>query len=239
MKNLHLFMNEAGDEGSAGSKAPDITKVLEEQFKALNDKITQLDSRVSASAQKAAKPANKEEPEEESLETLLFVDPAKAVKKITSSIEEKVLGAVNNQSSAQQQFNAKFAELQSLYPELADQKSELYSHAKELMIQSGTKDWDTGALERSVLRAAADKGIMAMSHRKRVDNDEDDTVYLGSGSSSGETNRERRRNSKADKLPAASLAFAEEVGLNVKDPKVVERLTKIHNDRRGNWNKYR
>lgn len=239
MKRLHLLMNESGEEGTGGAGAPDLAKLLQDNFKALNEKITELDTRVSNVTQKA--PARVEEPEEEeSLETLILVNPTKAVKRIESKVTEQVMGAVSSQNKAQQQFGAKYEELLGLYPEIGDQKSELHTYAKTLMAQSGAQAYDSGALERAVLRAAAEKGIMPMNHRKpaKEENDEDGGSYLGGSSHSGESSQRRRRD-KSDKLPAASLAFAELVGLDVNDSKLVERLTKHHNDRRGNWNKYR
>jgi hypothetical protein len=236
----HFLMNSAGEGNAGGGGAPDFKKVLEEGLRGLGDEIKKLNARID-SKDKPQPPAKKQQQEdEEDLSALILVDPAKAVQKITSRVREDVLGSVDSQATAQQQFNEKYSELLSDYPEIGNQSSELFVRAKEIMSATGTGKYDAGAMERAVLKAAAEKGLQPMKHRRKQDeSDEDSDTYLGGATSSGEGRREGSRRRGSEKLPAATLAFAEAVGMNVKDPKVLERLNKTHSERRGNWNKYK
>lgn len=243
MKTIkHHLLEEANDgtSGSAGSNAApsqDISKVVESSFKSLQDEIRKLNSRIDAqAAPKKQEPAASDK--EDDLETMILVDPKKAVEKIKSQVKNEVLNTVSSESKAQQDFGAKFQELSQDYPEIANQSSDLHARAKEIMAQTANGQFDAGALERAVLRAAMEKGVLPVKHRKApVSEDGNDDGYLGGGSSFTESRRESRRG-KSEKLPAATLMFAELVGMNVKDPKVVENLSKTYNERKGRWNKY-
>jgi hypothetical protein len=232
----HFLCDQAGDDkGQGAGGQPDFKKVLDDGLKGLSDEIKKLNQRIDQQnkpPQTVKKPA--QEPEED-LSTLMILDPKKAVEKITAKVKEEVQGSAEQQAQAQGQFNDKYMELANDYPEISDQSSELFKRAREIMSSSQAGRWDTGAMERAVLKAAAEKGIQPMKHRKQVEPDDDS--YLGGGST-GEGRRQERKN-RSEKLPAATLAFAELVGLNVKDSKVVESLTKHHNERKGNWSKYR
>lgn len=235
----YMFMEEAGEKVAAGGakdSGPDVAKVLQDGFKSLQADINKLNSRIDQKLNAPAPKPQKQE-EEEDLSTTILVDPAKAVSRLTSQITEKVMGAMSNQNSKRDSFQSKFAQLQADYPEVANSSSELHTRAKELMAESEAGEYDSAALERAVLRAASEKGIMAMKHRK-VDKTEDNDDYMGGGGSSGSSPSERK-NKRSGKLDPKTVAFASLVGVNVKDPKVLERLTNIQNERAGNWNKYK
>lgn len=245
MKNIHLKMNEAdagnGSGTGAAPQVPEYVKTLEANLKKMTDGLSALSNKVESIAKEPAKKASKEQEDDgESLETMILVDPAKAVKKITANVTNQVMNSVSSETAAKEEFQLKFAELNADFPELSNQNSELYTRAKEILDASTKKSWDAPALDRAVLKAAAEKGVLPVKHRKKMHDDdaEGDDGYLGGSSYFSSDSRQNRRQ-KADKLPAATLAFAEAMGMNTKDPKVVERLTKRHQDRRGNWNKYR
>jgi hypothetical protein len=237
------FLQES-TEGAAGGtgkekEAPDVAKVVADSMKGLGDEIKKLSQRMDKLATPAAPaPKKKADDEEEDDEVDLLLNPKKAVEKITSRVREAITKEVTADATAKDQFNSKFTELASEFPEINDTKSDLHIRAKEILEASGSKGWDSRALEAAVLRAASEKGMVAVKHRKQTTNDDDNDDYLGGGSG-GSSGGDNRRRNRSDKLPAATLAFAEAVGMNTKDPKVLERLTKTHNDRKGNWNKYK
>lgn len=231
---------EAGKAGTGAPAAPDVAKLIENMQKGLSEDLKKLNKRVDQLATPPAPTPKAKVEDEEDLNDMILINPKKAVETITRKVEDKVRAGVNADAAAKDQFNNKFSELQADYPEIADQSSDLHVRAKEILAATqGATAWDSGALERAVLKAASEKGVSAVKHRKQSSSDDSDSNdYLGGGSGGSSSNNERRK-SRSEKLPAATLAFAEAVGMNTKDPKVIERLTKTHNDRKANWSKYR
>lgn len=240
----HFLLNKAGEgEAGGGAAAPDVTKVVSEGFKDLKSGLEALAKRIEAQEKKSAAPAPKPkakvEEDDSDLADEILVNPSKAVKKITEKVQNELETKFSSQSQAQSKFSTKFNDLASDYPELADQKSELHQRAKALLGEITDKEWDAGALEQAVFRAVNEKGVLPMKHRKQDSKDDDEgDDYLGSGSSYSRSESGRKRE-KTGKLDPRTLAFAELAGLNVSDAKVVDRLTKTQNERRGSWNKYR
>lgn len=240
MKNFLMNKAEDGGQDGGGKPAgPDLAKVIQDSFKALQADLNKLNSKVDEGQKRQQKAAPEPKREEDDLSTTILVDPAKAVSQIAERVKKEVIGAVSSQNSAKEEFGNKFNELYREYPEISNQDSELHARAKEIMATLTDSPYDASALERAVYRAAAEKGITPMKHRKKSDDDASDGEYLGSGGGSGGGEGRSGRRAKSEKLPAATLAFAEAVGMNTKDPKVVERLTARHNDRKSNWSRYR
>lgn len=235
----HFLMNKEGEGSGAGGGAagPDVAKQVADGFKALKDEIANLNKKIEAKAAPAPAPKKKEAEEEDDLGTELLVNPKKAVQKLTASIREQVEGSMATQETSKNKFFERFSELTNEYPELGQTNSELHMRAKELLASKSSGSWDINALDSAVLAAVSEKGVVSAKHRKTAEDDSDEGEYLGSGSR-GSNNGNRRRGSSNDKLDPKTAAFAEMCGLNVKDPKVVERLAKHQNDRRGKWNKY-
>lgn len=239
-KRLLDQANEGGEAGSGQAPKEDLGKILKENFSKLEGSLKDLQTRISKVEQPVVKQKAPVQEEDDDLDTLILSDPKKAVDKITSRIKEEVMGNVKNEEAVKTQFNTRFSSLQSEFPEIGDVSSDLHKRAKEIMLESATGQYDSTALELAVRRAAAEKGVQPMQYRrKQQDSDDDGEGYLGGGSSGAPSDRQQRRGGKGDKLPAATLAFAELVGMNVKDPKVVEQLTKRFNERKNNWNKYK
>lgn len=235
----HFLQNKAGEEDS-GAGAPDVSKLVQDGFKTLQAELGNLNKRIEAQEKKASAPAPKvrppvvEDPEED-LGAELLVNPEKAVKKITDKVRREVEGSMSTQSKAKDNFFAKFTELTEQYPELNNASSDLHVRAKELLASSTDKEWDVNALESSVFRAVTEKGVLPMKHRK-VSEDDGADDYLGSGGSGASNTKRPSRN---DKLDPKTKAFAELLGMDIKNPKVIEGLTKTQNDRKGNWNRYK
>lgn len=235
----HLLLNKAGEggEGSSAAPAPDFSKILKEGLSGLEARIN---SKIEA--QLKPQPAAKKPTEDDGeIEDLILVDTKRAVKKITSQVREEVLSAVTSENQNVSEFQNKFSELVTDFPEIGVTNSKLYTRAKEIMAESANRKYDAQALERAVLRAAMEEGVMPVKHRKNAREDDEEEApgeYLGGGFAR-ESRRESSRRNKSDKLPAQTLAFAQMMNMDVKDPKVVERLTKTYNDRKGNWNKFK
>jgi hypothetical protein len=230
-----------GGAGAAGSGqgAGDVTKALVDAQKPLLEEIKKLNQRVDKLATPAPAPKQKKEETDDDDEVDLLLNPKKAVEKITRRVESELTNKFAAENTARDKFNTKFSEMAGDFPEINDVNSDLHKRAREILEGAGGKGWDANALEAAVLRAASEKGVLPVKHRRRSDEGDEGDDYLGGGSSGGDSGRGSRRRNSSEKLPAATLAFAEAVGMNVTDPKVVERLTKTHNARRGNWNKYK
>lgn len=238
-KRLLDQANEGGEAGSGQAPKEDLGKLLKENFSKLEGSLKDLQTRISKVEQPVIKQKQPVQ-EDDDLDTLILSDPKKAVDKITSKVKEEVMGNVKNEEALKSQFNTRFSSLQSEFPEIGDLNSDLHKRAKEIMLESATSQYDSTALELAVRRAAAEKGVQPMQYRRKQQDDGDEgDGYLGGGSSGFSNERRSTRGGKSDKLPAATLAFAEAVGMNVKDPKVVEQLTKRYNERKNNWNKYK
>lgn len=241
----HLLMNKENENSGAGApkNEPDVTKILQDSFKQLNEQIGNLSKRLDSQTKATAPaPKAKEETVEEDLGDLLLVNPSKAVERITKKVENEVSQKFGAKDQAAREFSSKFVELSQDYPEINSQSSDLYQRAFELLQNSATKENDVGALERAVLRAASEKGVLPMKHRKQSRQDQEDQdgdEYLGGNSGASPTSSRSERRDRNKKLPAATLAFAQALGLNTSDPKVVERLQEHHVKRSGNWNRYR
>jgi hypothetical protein len=246
MKEFKLKMSPNDGEGSSGGapkKEPSIEKMLDEKLGKFSQSFDQLGKRLSAIEHAAIqKQAPKQKEDNDDLDTMILSDPRKAVEKIKSQVREEVMTTVNSETSRKEMFANSFNQLQTEYPEISDTSSELHKRAKEIMAESSSNAYDPAALERAVLRAASEKGVLPVQHRKKPRESDDDSEgegYLGGGSSGFSESRSNRRSGKSDKIPSATLAFAQLVGMDVKDPKIIERLTKTYNERKNNWSKYK
>lgn len=216
------------------NKGPDVSKLIADGFSGLKAELDKLSQRVMATEQKPSQKQSKQETDDD-LADMILLDPKKAVGKIREQLKESLMGDINTNLTAKEEFNMKYTELMGLYPEIADESSELHKRTKELFGTFSGGKFDAAQLERAALKAASEQGLSAKKHRKQAIVEEEEE-YLGSGSFQPAPDR---RGKKPDKLPKESLQFAELVGLNIKDPKVIERLEKTHKERSGNWNKYK
>lgn len=213
-------------------------------FKAVTDQLAatqsdfskKLDSVLAKLDQATAKQAANQVPEDD-IETLMITNPKKAYEKIKAEVSNEVHASVNSQNNAVMEFNQTFSTLASEYPEIADQSSKLYARGKQLLAEfSNGKANDAAALERAVLKAATEQGVLPMKHRAQQSNDDD--TYSGSGNSSSSNDNGRRKSSKKDDLDPRTIDLARLMGRPVDDPKYIERLKDIQKKRNGNWKKY-
>jgi hypothetical protein len=201
-----------------------------------NQKLSQQLNEITQLLQKQtgpSKPANSSATEEDDLEDLAYRDPKGYARKVREQATQEATRVVSQQLNQQQQSQAVLNQLVADYPELSDASNELTVKAVEIYKNlSDDEKRSPSAYKIAVRDAAADLGVLPKSKRKSTSGD-DNFSFGGSSSSSG--NAPSRSKSGGD-LDQRTLAFAEMVGLNIKDKKVVDRLKQ--RSQRKSWSKY-
>lgn len=221
------------EESPGGVSTEAILKHLDEKLNALNESV---DKKLSSIKQPVIQQQKVETEPEEDIESLIYTNPAKAVAKITKSVESSVRSSVAQETQAKESFASTFNRLAQDYPEISNEQSKLYARAKELTMElSEGRSYDASALERAVFRAANEVGAVPMKLRRQEQNEEGDEGYYSG--SSGNNPTKRKKGSEED-LDPKSIAFAQLIGMNVNDPNYIKRLKEINKKRKGNWGKY-
>jgi predicted transcriptional regulator len=213
VKNLHSEMSRK-------------TQKLSEDNQRLSQQLTELTNQLKSRNQ----PASGSQSDDEDLETLAYRDPKAYAKKVedraASKADERVRSALNQQ----QQNNAMLNQLISEYPELNDNSSELTVKALEIYKNMPDHEKATSTAYKIAVRdAAAEVGVLPKSKRKTNNNDS----YVGGGS--GSVNARKGASGPSD-VDVKTLEFAERLGVNIKDKKIVERLKQ--RAARKTWNRY-
>jgi len=189
---------------------------LEEQLKKTNEL---LQARIAPKAPSV---------EKEKIADVWYSDPEKAA----ALIQEQTAAQLEAKLAAQQAQQAKYSQtinqLYNEYPELQQEEGTLTKRAAE--IYKGLTDEERAhplAMRMAVKDAASELGIKPRSKR----GEDDDSFALGGGRG-GEGRKKKDRDGDLD---PATLGFAKVMGLNVSDPKVLERLKA--RSKRG-WGKY-
>lgn len=172
----------------------------------------------------------KQEPiSQEDMETLRYTNPDKYVdikmKEVESKVDQK-LSQVEQSNAAKQQT---LSQLAADYPEISDSNSALYKRALEMGKNYPANFVSSPEGIRLIIReAAAELGVLPTKSRKAVSNEEtiedegeDMSEFIGGGSGA---NKPPSGPKKKETLDPKTLAVAELMGLNINDPKVVERL---------------
>ena len=221
-------MNMSDQSGNSGTPPADPIANL----KAANDSLTtqlnnlkaELNRKVSNLETRIPQPVKVQQPEE-SLEDLIYTNP----KKVIETIEERVNRGVDAKLNAQTRHTQVIGDLMYDFPELQDKNSELFKEAVSNYNSLSPEEQNSpSAYKLAVKDAALNLGVRPRSKRS----EDDDFMVSGSGSSAGQS----RKRSREGDLSDETLAFAQKVGFNIDDPKVVERI-KARAQRR-NWNKY-
>lgn len=195
---------------------------LHKQNQALIDQISKM-----AQSATASKPVSKES--EVSLSDLIYDDPEKAIAIIEQRTEERIRKSLNEDKQAQYKTTEVLNKLVSEFPELGDTNTDLYKKAIEIYNSMDAEDKTSpSAYKSAVYAAAVDVGVKPKS--KRTSDDSQDFT-LGSGGTGSSKSAK-----KSSKVENGILESAKLMGLNVDDPKVVERL-KSRSERK-NWLKY-
>lgn len=221
--------NSNDNKGAANSNADLLarTDALAQQ----NEKLSKQLEGMMAAITQVAKPQPQVIESEDDLEVLAYKDPKAYARKVQEQAEKRADALVNARLNAQQQTNAVLTQLTGDYPELADSNSELTRKAVEIYNSlSPAERQSPSAYKVAVRDAAAEVGLLPKSKRKQSSSDD---FSFGGGSSQSSARGEGR---KGEQLSNETLAFAEALGMNIKDKAVVERLKS--RAQRKNWNKY-
>lgn len=168
---------------------------------------------------------------------LIYTDPAKYAEIIEERAAKKAAETISTQNSVASKNQAKAQEvlvkLTQDYPELSDVNSQLSKKALEAFNNMSDEEKSNSALayKSAILEAVGDLGIKKASQRKSKDSDVDYGDFVLSGSSNNSSRRDKK-----PKLDAATVAFAEQMGLDIEDKNVLKRLAG-HSQR--DYGKYR
>jgi hypothetical protein len=220
------------DNNNENAGKPDLSADL----LAKTDKLAQDNERLSKQLEaltstltSALSPKKQEPVDEEDLEALIYKDPRAYARKVEERASKNAEAMINNKLNSQNQANQVMAKLTSDYPELADANSELTKRAVEVYNSLSTSEKKSpNSYNLAVREAAAELGLQTKAKRKSSGDD----FMLSGGRSGGPSSGSKR----GDELSDATLEFAERLGMNIKDKKVIENL-KARAGRKS-WSKY-
>ena len=194
----------------------DPIKQLKGEFGRKHDSLAEQLKQISqqqASIAEMLRPKPAEKPADD-LSTIMYSDPARYAQIIEERAEARILEKINASSAAQQRTQSVIGELGAEYPELADINSPLTKAAVAALNNLPEHERNTTAAYRlAVKQAAEDLSVKPKSKRPAADEEFGGGEYIP---------RPARRS--ANKLSAATEAFAAEVGLDLEAPGVKERL---------------
>lgn len=176
----------------------------------------------------------------EKIEDIWFDKPAQAADSIVSKAEARIMQKITQRETQVAKQNQVLGKLVSEYPELSNSDHELTRKAVEIYSSFDADEKSSPVAYRAaVLEAAKELGVSPKSKRSQDDSNDTDgddfTGVGGGGSSSGQRSNSRRR--ERTQVSQETIEFAELLGLDTKDPKVIERIKSGHSRKRGysNW----
>ena len=244
--------SEEGAEGSNNSRTPEsILAEMHRRDKKREKEMTDLTSQIAALTQTIAQQqqstrqitASQSAIQDgnytaEQLSDLAFKDPAKYAQVVAEKASQAANATINLANQRQQQTNQVMTQLLADYPELSDAASELSVKAvQNFSRMDRASQQDPRSYKEAVRDAAAELGLLVKSKRV-VRNDDDGSYVGGTGGGNNNSSNGSNRSSKKEKLSDATLEFAELVGLNIRDTKVVERIAGREKARKKGWNRY-
>jgi hypothetical protein len=216
-----------GDKTSDQTQDPtgNIKAEFQRKFENTNAELNQIKQMLVGLT---AKPAPKEEPEED----LDVFEP----EKVKKYVEKKVSSAINSVKSEQAEANRRAQERQGViyslgqeYPEILQPTSEMAQEALRIINSLPAHEQESAtAVKAAILEAAMNKGITPKSKRQKGSDDKD-TFQLGGGKKpSGGKPAE-------DDIDPDTLAWSQLLGRDITKKEVKESLKK-HSKR--NWRQY-
>jgi len=148
-----------------------------------------------------------------------FYEPTEMLEEVEERVERKI--------QAEAAKNLKIAELSKEYPELNSDAKMIQAVVKELEAVPAAIRNSPEGYEMAILKTVHKQGLTPKS--KRRDNSIDEDISLGNSG-------RRQPPPKRVKVSEETLAAAELMGLDVSDPKVVERL---ENHANRNFDRYK
>ena len=154
-------------------------------------------------------------PTKKSFRDKFYEDEDAAVEDLKAEIRQEMMGTLDERSRHTETISRLYNE----FPELADGEAPLTKEAVKIFKNlSKDEQKNPNAYRVAVLEAATELGVQPMKKRKPKETD-DFTGGSGQGGSS-----------KRNAVASDTLEFARAMGLDVEDPKVVDRL-KTHSKR--------
>lgn len=200
-----------GQEGVAAPVDPiaEVRRMNEELQKSLINLKSEMNRKID-SLKPAAPPAEPPRP----LNEVFYENPDLAMDTMEKTIEARI----TSRFEEREQSRNLAAKLYSDYPELEDANNPLTQRANEIFesLSPGEKK-DPRALKTAVLEAATEFGLAPKPKRKSVQSSDSDNFSLGSKGNS-------KPRGKKEEVSDNMLQTAALMGLDVKDPKVIERL---------------
>lgn len=228
--------NDNADNGENGTPTPDANKNMQAEFYRKTEKLASEQAAISQKLEQIAgmltqkqQPAAQIESEDD-LEALAYKDPKQYARKVKEAAAMEASRVVDYRMQQQNQSNAVLSQLGAEYPELSDANSDLTKKAVEYYKALSKEDQQTPSAYKVAVRdAAADLGLLPKNKRKQSGDDS----FSFSGGESGASKGNAKRDADVD---VRTLAFAEAIGMDVRDKKVVERIKQ--RAQRKNWGKY-
>lgn len=231
-------VDQGGDEGGGepAAQQPDrlqnlqaeVYRKLQNMDKSTNDKFDQILNMIAQKSQAPAAP-------EKSLKDLVFEDPDKAAEIIEQRATARAQAVVTQQVQASQQVQSTVADMQSKYPEFAQEGSEAARVAIEKAgkLPAHLRGTPEG-IRMVMLETASDLGLVPAGKRAKAAPASDDFVTPGSAPSSRSA---ARKQDVTKDIDPNTLGFAQLLDPTiVNDPKRLENLAKA--SKRKNWTRY-
>lgn len=182
----------------------------------------------SVSQPRQSQPAAPQKP----LKDLVFDDPEAYARMVEEQAVRRASDHVEKKIQLSQATTNVVAEIQSKYSEF----SEPNSQAAQMALQRASRqpDYLRGTPEGArlaMMEVVAEMGLVPVSKRSAA-NQRDDFALGGQS-----TPRSQRRSDPAKEVDPATLAFAQELGIDISDPKRIEGLKQA--SQRKEWNRYR
>lgn len=219
-------MNEQNND-AGNSSAPDpIAQLKGETSRKLENVNSQLTELKQANAlllekliQMAPPPARKAAEPQEDLSTLMYSDPEKYTavieERATAKAEQRITANLSKQQEAQHRTQQALAEITNEYPELMDNSSALTKKALEIYQSMPEHERNsTAGYKLAVKEAASEVGVKPRSKRTG------DEEFMAAGNNgSPRSNRQ-----KANKVSPAMEFWAEQLGVDLSDSVVKDRV---------------
>jgi CO dehydrogenase/acetyl-CoA synthase beta subunit len=241
---------ETGDDNQQGDAGLDIKNVKGE-FSRKYDHLAQVTDQLAKTNQELVEklkaleasraPASSVD-EDAEIATLMFDNPKLAIKRIeeraSRAAEERIGNKLNQRDAVNSQIQQAAASAHAIYPELGDSNSEAFKLAMQKYNAMSAEEKTTPtAVKAALLEAAAEIGLTPASKRKAKEAAGDEFALSGKASGSNSGNPRAKAKGGTEGISEKSLAFAQLVGMDINDPKVLEGLKK--QSQRKNWSGYR
>lgn len=214
----------AEGENQEPQKDSDIKNLKSEMGRKFDNMSTQYEAIARQNEQLIAElnarlPQKKNQAKEEDtdLSDLMYDNPKEYARRIREQAKDDMRRELQQSQARQSKEQAVFTQLVSDYPELNNANSDLAKKAIEIYQGFDDEDKSTPVAYRAAVReAAANLGVNPVSQR-----DNTGESFALSGGSTGKPSKSKKG---GDELDPDVSAFAQLMGLDTSDPKVVERL---------------